>query len=145
MQKNVFPSFSFDLFRDKVEVPAGYISWDLLHKVYEKDQLLNGNLKKARKINYQVTHPRNKKQNVNLALAILDETTTAAILNYFPERNDAAQFLLLFHKLFVTLNSKQKFNTSNQLGNAAVKGDNPHFIEKLQFGLKFGQHANILH
>ena len=54
MQKDVFPFFSFDLFRDKVEVPAGYISWNLFHKVYENDQLLNGNLKKARKINYQV-------------------------------------------------------------------------------------------
>ena len=57
-------------------------------------------------------------------MAILDETTTAIILNYFPERNDAAQFLLLLHKLFITLNSMQKFNTSNQLGNAAVNGDN---------------------
>ena len=104
----------------------------MFHKVYEKDQLLNGNLKKARKINYQVTHPGNKKQNVNLALAILDETTTAAILSYFRERNDAAQFLLLFHKLFVTLNSKQKFNTSNQLSNAAVKGDNkPTFYREI--------------
>ena len=115
-KKCVFPSFSFDLFRDKVEVPVGYISWDLLQKVYEKDQLLNGNLKKTRKINYQVTHPGNNKQDVNLASAILDETNTAAILSYFPERNDTAQFLLLFHKLFITLNSKQKFNTPNQLG-----------------------------
>ena len=65
-----------------------------------------------------------KKQDVNLALAILDETTIGAILGYFPERNDAAQFLLLFYMLFVTLNSKQKFNTSNQLGNGAVNGDN---------------------
>ena len=80
-------------------------------------------MKKARKINYQATHPGNNKQDVNLALAILDETTTAAILSYFPERNDAAQLLSLFHKLFITLNSKQMFNTSNQLGNAAVKGD----------------------
>ena len=65
-------------------------------------------------------------------MAILDETTTAAVLSYFPERNDAAQFLLLFHKLFVTLNSKQKFNTSNQLGNAAVKGDNkPTFYREI--------------
>ena len=38
----------------------------------------------------------------------------------FPERNDAEQFLPLFHKLLFTLNSKQKFNTSNQLGTAAV-------------------------
>ena len=130
-KKCVFASFSFDLFRDKVEVLVAYISWDLFQKVYGKDQLLNGNLKKTRKINYQVIHPGNNKQDVNLLSAILDEITTAAILSYFPERNDTTKFLLLFHKLFITLNSKQKFNTSNQLGNS-VKGDNkPTFYREI--------------
>ena len=39
-KKFVFPSFSFDLFEDNIEVPAGYITWLLFYKIYENDQAL---------------------------------------------------------------------------------------------------------
>ena len=131
-KKFVFPSFSFDLLEDNIEVPAGYITWQLFYKIYENDQALRANLKKAPKITYQATHPGNNKQSVPLALAIFNETTTAAVLSYFPQRKDAAKFLSLFHKLFIIFNSKQQFNYSNKLGNAAVEaGNKPTFLREV--------------
>ena len=128
-KKFVFPSFKFSSFRDDVEVPEGYISWRMLYELYEKDETLQGHLRKAPRITYQAIHPGNNKQNVSLALAIFDESTSAAIKSYFPDRLDAANILSCFHKLFVICNSKQRFNTANQLGNAAVSGDNkPDFL-----------------
>ena len=60
---------------------------------------------------------------LNLLLAIFPETTEASIISYFSERCDAANFLLLFHKLDVICNSKTQFNSSSQLGNAAIHCD----------------------
>ena len=51
------------------------------HQVHERDQELQANLKKAPKITYQVLHPGNNKQNVQLALNVFDETTTARRLS----------------------------------------------------------------
>ena len=131
-KKFVFPAFSFDLFLDKIDVPSGYITWSLFHQIYEKDQTLNANLKKAPKITCKVIHPGNNKQSVPLALAIFDETTSAAIQSYYPERKDAASLLTLFNKLFIIFNSKQQFNHSNKLGNASVQGVNkPTFFRKV--------------
>ena len=95
--------------------PALYpgIVW---YKVYEKDETLSGNLRKAHKLTYRAIHPWNNKQSVSLALAIFDETTSAAIHSYSPERNDAASFLNLFYKLFEICNSKQRYNEATDLG-----------------------------
>ena len=71
----------------------------------------------------QVLHPGNCKQSVPPALAIFDETTSAAIESYFPDRTDASGFLGLVHSWWIISNSKRKFNTRNKLGNAATKGD----------------------
>ena len=80
----------------------GYISWSTFHNLYENDLKLEVNLKKAHKIiTFQVTHPGNNKQNDSHALAIFHETTSAAILSYYPDRDDAAAFLQLFNKLFL--------------------------------------------
>ena len=80
-------------------------------------------------VTYQVTHPGNNKQSVPLNLTIFQESTTAAIKSYFPNRLDTANFLTLFCKVLVICNSKQRFHTSNQLGNAAIQGDhNPEFL-----------------
>ena len=114
-RKFVFPEFSCNLFRDEIHVPAGFISWNSLYKVYEKDETLGGNLRKAHKLTYRAIHPGNNKQSVSLALAIFDETTSAAIRSYFPERNDAASFLNLFYKLFVICNSKQRHDEATDL------------------------------
>ena len=86
----MFPSFSFEHNDLKISCPPGYISWCDLHKIFEKDSKLKGNLKKAPKLTYEVLHPGNKKQSVPLALSIFDETTIAACRSYFPEREDMA-------------------------------------------------------
>ena len=95
----------------------------MFYDVYEKDEVLQSNLRKAYKLTYQAVHPGNNKQDVSLALAIFDETTSTAIKSYFPERLDAANFLSCFHSLFVICNPKQRFNSSNHLGHAVVSGD----------------------
>ena len=101
----------------------------------EKDDKLGGSLKKATKLIYSAVHPRNNKQNVNLAFAKFHEASTAAIMSYIPERFDAADFLLLIHQPFVIYNPKTQFNSSNQLGNAAILGDNrPEYtVLEIQF------------
>ena len=58
---------------------------DFFHEVYEKDVLLEANLRKAPKLTRKVLHPGNCKQNVPTALAIFHETTAAAIQSYFPD------------------------------------------------------------
>jgi hypothetical protein len=37
-KKFVFPSFKFDSFRDKIDVPEGYLSWRMFYELYEKDE-----------------------------------------------------------------------------------------------------------
>ena len=125
----IFPSFEFDDFFDKVSVPAGEVSWRLLHKVHERDLNLTGNLKKAPKINAKTLHPGNNKQNVPLALNIFDETTAAGILSYFPDEASAAGFLRLINTWWIISNSKTRINTHHRLGSAAVRGDKkPEFL-----------------
>ena len=82
----LFPAFSFSGFYDQINCDGGEISWKLFHDVYEKDEKLQSNLRKAPKISAKVIHPGNNKQSVPLALAIFHETTSAAITSYFPER-----------------------------------------------------------
>ena len=63
---------------------AGNISWKDFKDVHEEDAKLKANLRTAPKLTYEVLHPGHNKQNVNLALAILHDTTIAAIKSYFP-------------------------------------------------------------
>ena len=123
-KKFVFSSFQFDLFHDGVHVPDGYISWRIFHKVHERDENLQAHRRKAHKTTYWVTHPSNIKQSAPLNLAIiLQESTTITIKIRFSNRLDTANFLTLFYKVFIICNSKQRFSTSNQLGNATIQGD----------------------
>ena len=46
-----------------------------------------------------------------------------AIREYFPENDDAASFLWLIDIWWTVVNSKQRVNVNNRLGNAAVAGD----------------------
>ena len=64
-----------------MHVSGGEISWHLFYKVYE-DQQVQANLKAAPKVTACVLHP--------VAFAIFHPSTSAAIKNYFPERDDAA-------------------------------------------------------
>ena len=126
-----FPSFSFDGFYDNITVPSGNISWKLLHDVYDLDHALPGNLRKAPKLSYKTLHPGDNKQSVPLALNLFDRSTSVGITEYFPERNDAAEFLKLIDTWWIICNSKQERNTRWRLGNAAIKGDNkPQFLRK---------------
>ena len=95
----------------------------------EKDSKLQANLRKAPKLTNETIHPGNVKQSMPLALAIFDESTTAAIECYFPEKSDTAYFLSAFQILFVICNVKMQYNTSNMFGNAVNCNDNkPEFL-----------------
>lgn len=75
-KKFIFPDFTYD---DQLYIwlncPAGYISWEDLHTLYDKDKKLKGNLRKAPKLSYQALHSGNYKQNVPL---FHDSTIVAA-------------------------------------------------------------------
>ena len=67
----IFPAFEYDGFEDPISFKGGQISWKLFHNVFEKDSLLEANLRKAPKITHKVLHPGNCKQKVPVILAIL--------------------------------------------------------------------------
>ena len=121
-KKFVFPEFDYENENMSIHFPAGYITWSDLHTIYDKDEKLASNLKKAHKLTYTALHPGNNKQNVPLALAIFDESTIAATKSYLPERHDIAGFLTLIQKWWTVANSKQRFSP-NVLGNAIIRGD----------------------
>ena len=81
--KSLFPAFNFELNGNCIASDAGYICWSDLHKIYDIDVTMDGNLRKALKLTYQSLHPGNKKQSVILALSIFDETTIASSRCYF--------------------------------------------------------------
>ena len=90
------------------------------------------NLRKAYKLSPKCLHPGNNKQSVPLALHIFHETTSAAIKSYFPEEIPAAEFLNLVNTWWTISNSKNIFNTSNRIGNAAIFNDKkPAFLRSL--------------
>ena len=89
---------------------------------FEKDSLLEVNLRKAPKILHKVLHSDNCKQNVQVALAIFHEFTSAALTNYFPEKNNEAEFLKLFNTWWIISNSKVQF-PNHILGHVAKKDD----------------------
>ena len=68
-------------------------------------------------------HPGNKKQNVNLALAIFHDTTIAAAKSYLPEKPGLANFLELISLWWTITNSKVRFDSRSRLGNAIIAGD----------------------
>ena len=101
-------------------------------------------MKKAPKLTLKVLHPGSNKQNVPLALAIFDETTSAAIHSYFPQHSSAAKILQLFQKWWIICNSKRQFSTTNYLRNAAVLGDEkPSFLRAFSAWLRDWQQEQI--
>ena len=112
-----------------IEIPCGFISWKTFYDVYERDSKLQANLRKTPRLTYGEIHSGNNKQSMPLALAIFNQSTTAAIAGYFPEKSDAACFLSVIRKLFVVCNAKTQYNTSSMLGNAAACNDSkPEFL-----------------
>ena len=94
----------------------------LLHDVYDKDENLPVNLKKAYKLTYKSLHPGDIKQSVSLALSIFDATTSAAIESYYPVHYDASGFLKFINFWSTISNSKQRYNTNFRIGDAYVEG-----------------------
>ena len=84
--KVVFSEYHFDLFDDAIDVPAIHISCRMSYDVYEMDEKLQGNLRKAPKLTYKATHPGNYKQDLSVASAIFDETTTDAIKSFYKNK-----------------------------------------------------------
>ena len=125
----LFPNFHFRGLYDDVVVTGGEISWRLLHEVYEKDEQLEANMKAAPKLTAKVLHPGNCKQNVPVALAIFDRSTSTAIKHYFPQKTDASDILNLFNVWWTVSNSKQRNNARHRLGDAAILNDQkPEFL-----------------
>lgn len=141
----IFPPFiSNDLEDLPVEVKGGEITWSLLHKVRERDMQCQANLRAAPKLQANVLHPGNCKQNVTVALAIFNPSTIAAIRHYFPEHADSAGFLELVNIWWTISNSKSRFNSHYKLGNAAVKGDGkPQFLRSFASWLEIWKQRQI--
>ena len=118
----IFPTFEYDGFEDPISFKDGQISWKLFHDVFEKDSLLEANLRKAPKITHKVLHPGNCTQNVPVALAIFHESSSAALTSHFPEKKNEAEVPKLFNKWWIISNSKVQFS-NNILGQAGKKDD----------------------
>ena len=118
MGKSVFPEFIYnDGLNIDINFPAGFIQWKDLHNIYDKG--LSANLNKAPKLSYQALHPGNNNQSVPLAVAIIHETTIAAVRSHFPSRSDLSGFLNLINIWWTISNSKQRY-TPNVLGNVII-------------------------
>ena len=91
----IFPAFGYDGFVDLNLFKGGEFSWKLLHFIFEKDSLLEPNLRKAPKIAHRVLHPGNCKQNVPVPLAIFHESTSTALTSYFHVKKNEPEFLKL--------------------------------------------------
>ena len=140
----LFPSFILNGFKNSINITVGELKWKMLNDVFERDAQLDGNLKKAPKLTLKVLHPGSNKQNVPLALAIFDKTTSTAIQSYFPQHSSAAGFLQLLQKWWIISNSKSQFLTTNYLGNAAVLGDEkPAFLRAFAAWLRDWQQGRI--
>ena len=68
----LFLSFTFNEFKDSINVTGGELKWKMPPDVFERDAQLDDKLKKAPKLTLKVLHPGSSKQNVPLALAIFD-------------------------------------------------------------------------
>ena len=100
---------------------------------------MQANIRKAPKLTYERLHPGNKKQNVQLALNIYHETTTAAISSYFPDREDATEFIRLINTWWNISNSKYMFDSQYRIKNGVVLGDKKQIFYEQLIGLKAGK------
>ena len=123
LKKFVFPEFSFSCLQQTIVSKGGYISWDDMKNIYDKDSKLTANLRKACKLSLSAIFPYKNKQNVRLALAIFHETTISAAKCYIPKRQDCSFFLTLINTWWSIVNAKTQF-CANPLAHAIVPGDN---------------------
>ena len=57
---------------------------------------------------------------MSLALSIFNAATSAVIESYYPDRYDVSGFLKLIDLWWTISDSKQRYNTNFQIGDAAV-------------------------
>ena len=88
----IFPAFEPDGFKGPISFKSGQISWKLFHDAFEKNSLLEANLRKALKITDKVLHPGNCKQNAPVSPAIFHESTSVALTSYFLEKKMRQNF-----------------------------------------------------
>ena len=105
--KLAFTGFTFEISNIHISSENGYIAWSDIHKIYDKDNILDVKLRKASKLTFKALHPRDNKQNVNLAIAIFHETTIASCESYFPDRTDVSNFLKLILCWLTMANSRK--------------------------------------
>ena len=130
-KKFVFPCFRFEISNIHISSENGYIAWSDIHKIYDKDSILDAKLRKASKLTFKALYPSDNKQNVNLAIAIFHETTIAACESYFADRTDMSNFLKLILCWWTIANSNKKY-TPNFLNNAVNLYDGKiDFFKKL--------------
>ena len=79
----MFPGFDFEVGGSKICSEPGYICWQVIKKMYDKDKKLFIKLRKTPKSSYQVLHPSDK-QIVNLAMILIHKTSIPACRYYFP-------------------------------------------------------------
>ena len=90
------------------------------------------NFRKATKLSAKALHSGNNKQSVLLVLAIFHETISAVTTSYFPQGNDASNFLKLTNACWVISNPKSQFNNNNLLGDVAIPDDTkPDFLRSM--------------
>ena len=70
LRRSTFPELKSGKFCDSIKLDRAEITWKLLPNVYDKDENLPGNLKKACKLPFKLIQPKNNKQNVSLVLSI---------------------------------------------------------------------------
>ena len=97
----------FEVCEQRLSSAPGYICWLVLHTIYDKDKILEANLRMAPKLT-RVLHPSNDKRNVDLTIALFHETT---IENYIPERFDASEFLKNVFVLVEDIKYKTKLHS----------------------------------
>ena len=105
----IFPAFQYDGFEDPISFKGGQIPWKLFHGVFEKDSLLEANLRKVPKITHNVLYPGKCKQNIPVTLAIFHESASVALTSYFPETQSAAEFLKLVNTWWIISSFKVQF------------------------------------
>ena len=105
----IFPAFQYDGFEDPISFKGGQIPWKLFHGVFEKDSLLEANLRKVPKITHNVLYPGKCKQNIPVTIAIFHESASVALTSYFPETQNAAEFLKLVNTWWIISSFKVQF------------------------------------
>ena len=65
LRRSTFPELKSGKFCDSIKLDRAEITWKLLHNVYDKDENLPGNLKKACKLPFKLIQPK-----VSLVLSI---------------------------------------------------------------------------